>query len=190
MKTLNVIRGMVLATLFTGGLALGTYAEKPAILPAKDIHATLAECIKFPATRAGIDVRGSADVVFVQKPVRVLYYEPGGITYGPGSTVDEIITLAGYTEFLAQGTTVRFADNTKFFSAAVSGTELFCHLDAGYAPVSFVMGNVAYALGLGRGDKVLGEIAERFAGEDLLHDRCIRRYNDSGLPPHHSEQRV
>lgn len=30
-----------------------------------------------------------------QTPVRVLYYEPGGITYGPGSTVDEIITLAG-----------------------------------------------------------------------------------------------
>ena len=27
--------------------------------------------------------------------MRVLYYEPGGITYGPGSTVDEIITLAG-----------------------------------------------------------------------------------------------
>jgi iron complex transport system substrate-binding protein len=30
-----------------------------------------------------------------QDPVRVLYYEPGGITYGPGSTVDEMITLAG-----------------------------------------------------------------------------------------------
>jgi iron complex transport system substrate-binding protein len=30
-----------------------------------------------------------------QTPVRVLYYEPGGVTYGPGSTVDEIITLAG-----------------------------------------------------------------------------------------------
>jgi len=28
-------------------------------------------------------------------PVRVLYYEPGGVTYGSGSTVDEIITLAG-----------------------------------------------------------------------------------------------
>ncbi|HEX4515737.1 MAG TPA: heavy metal-binding domain-containing protein [Polyangiaceae bacterium] len=67
------------------------------------------------------------------------------------AVVSEIKTLAGYTEFLAQGTTVRFADNTKFFSAAVSGTELFCHLDAGYAPVSFVMGNVAYALGIGRG---------------------------------------
>jgi iron complex transport system substrate-binding protein len=30
-----------------------------------------------------------------QKSVRVLYYEPGGVTYGPGSTVDEIIRLAG-----------------------------------------------------------------------------------------------
>ncbi len=67
------------------------------------------------------------------------------------AVVSELRTLSGYTEFLAQGTTVRFADNTKFFSAAVSGTELFCHLDAGYAPVSFVMGNVAYALGIGRG---------------------------------------
>lgn len=67
------------------------------------------------------------------------------------AVVSELRTLAGYTEFLAQGTTVRFADNTRFFSAAVSGTDLFCHLDAGYTPVSFVMGNVAYALGLGRG---------------------------------------
>jgi len=35
------------------------------------------------------------DKVKDQEPVRVLYYEPGGITYGPGSTVDEIIRLAG-----------------------------------------------------------------------------------------------
>ena len=30
-----------------------------------------------------------------QPPVRVLYYEAGGISYGPGSTVDQMITLAG-----------------------------------------------------------------------------------------------
>jgi iron complex transport system substrate-binding protein len=36
-----------------------------------------------------------------QEPVRVLYYEPGGITYGPGSTVDEIITLAGGQNVIA-----------------------------------------------------------------------------------------
>jgi iron complex transport system substrate-binding protein len=35
------------------------------------------------------------DAVAGQEPVRVLYYELGGITYGAGSTVDEIIRLAG-----------------------------------------------------------------------------------------------
>ncbi len=34
--------------------------------------------------------------------VRVLYYETGGITYGPGSTVDEIITLAGGINVIAE----------------------------------------------------------------------------------------
>ena len=37
-----------------------------------------------------------------QEPVRVLYYEPGGVTYGPGSTVDEIIQLAGGTNVIAE----------------------------------------------------------------------------------------
>lgn len=35
-------------------------------------------------------------------PVRVLYYEPGGITYGPGSSVDEIISLAGGINVVAE----------------------------------------------------------------------------------------
>ncbi len=33
---------------------------------------------------------------------RVLYYEPGGITYGPGSTVDAIITMAGGHNVVAE----------------------------------------------------------------------------------------
>lgn len=37
-----------------------------------------------------------------REPVRVLYYEPGGITYGADSTVDEIITLAGGTNVVAE----------------------------------------------------------------------------------------
>jgi iron complex transport system substrate-binding protein len=36
-----------------------------------------------------------------QEPVRVLYYEPGGVTYGPGSTVDQIITMAGGVNVIA-----------------------------------------------------------------------------------------
>ncbi|WP_119066092.1 ABC transporter substrate-binding protein [Aggregatilinea lenta] len=42
------------------------------------------------------------DAVADEDPVRVLYYEPGGITYGPGSTVDEIIQLAGGMNVVAE----------------------------------------------------------------------------------------
>ncbi|NDJ78460.1 MAG: ABC transporter substrate-binding protein [Chloroflexi bacterium] len=37
-----------------------------------------------------------------QNPVRVLYYEPGGISYGAGSTIDEMITLAGGINVVAE----------------------------------------------------------------------------------------
>jgi uncharacterized protein YbjQ (UPF0145 family) len=76
---------------------------------------------------------------------------------GITSVVTELRTLAGYTEFLAQGTGVHPTapqsneGSPHVFSSAASGMELFCHLDAGYRPVRFVMGNIAYALGIGRG---------------------------------------
>jgi uncharacterized protein YbjQ (UPF0145 family) len=71
---------------------------------------------------------------------------------GVTSVVSELRYLAGYTEFLAQGTGVHAeALGAPFFSSAASGMELYCHLDAGYRPVKFVMGNIAYALGVGRG---------------------------------------
>jgi uncharacterized protein YbjQ (UPF0145 family) len=37
------------------------------------------------------------------------------------------------------------------FSTCANGQELFCLLDAGYVPVRFVFGNVAYTIGVGRG---------------------------------------
>lgn len=43
-----------------------------------------------------------AETVAGGDPPRVLYYEPGGITYGPGSTVDAIITLAGGANVVAE----------------------------------------------------------------------------------------
>lgn len=42
------------------------------------------------------------EAVAEYEPVRVLYYEPGGITYGPGSTVDELIALAGGLNVIAE----------------------------------------------------------------------------------------
>jgi uncharacterized protein YbjQ (UPF0145 family) len=38
-----------------------------------------------------------------------------------------------------------------FFTTACSGQDLYCQLDAGYEPRHFVIGNVAYALGVSRG---------------------------------------
>jgi len=73
-------------------------------------------------------------------------------------------TLAGFTEFLAQGTAVHAQQPTNsFFSSAASGIELYCHLDAGYTPVHFVMGNVAFALGVGRG--LMGSVRTLAKGE-------------------------
>lgn len=59
-------------------------------------------------------------------------------------------TLAGFTEFFSQGTAVHTQEQVPFFSTAASGIEMYCHLDAGYRPMKFVMGNIAYALGVGR----------------------------------------
>jgi len=71
-----------------------------------------------------------------------------GVT-GVGS---ELRTMGGFMEFLAQGTGVHGGSQGQpFFSCASSGMQIYCHLDAGYHPMRFAMGNVAYALGLGRG---------------------------------------
>lgn len=70
---------------------------------------------------------------------------------GVSGVTSELKGLSGYTEFLSQGTAVSSQTPVPFFTSSASGTELYCHLDAGYSPRHFVMGNVAYALGIGRG---------------------------------------
>src|SRR5262249_40956639 len=59
---------------------------------------------------------------------------------------------SGLKEFIALGSALKGADyRGPFFTTACSGQDLYCQLDAGYAPRHFVMGNVAYALGVRRG---------------------------------------
>ena len=82
---------------------------------------------------------------------------------GVTGVVSELRTLAGYTEFLSQGTGVHANHQRPFFSTAASGIELYCHMDAGYQPIRFVMGNVAYALGIGRG--IMGSVRTFAQGE-------------------------
>ncbi|MGL4553556.1 MAG: heavy metal-binding domain-containing protein, partial [Gemmataceae bacterium] len=64
----------------------------------------------------------------------------------------DVRTLGGLIEFLAIGSAVHGADHQgPFFSTACSGQDLYCQIDAGYEPRHFVLGNVCYALGIGRG---------------------------------------
>jgi len=102
---------------------------------------------------------------------------------GVTGVVSSISSLGGYTEFLAQGTSVHRDDvsDGSFFSTAASGVELYCHLDTGYAPRKFVMGNVAYALGLGRGiagtvrTLARGEVKEFSSMYNEIRRTCLAR---------------
>ncbi len=72
--------------------------------------------------------------------------------HGVTGVTSDLKQLSGLREFIAIGSTVRGnAYQGPFFTTACSGQDLYCQVDAGYEPRHFVMGNVAYALGVGRG---------------------------------------
>ena len=71
---------------------------------------------------------------------------------GLTGVVSDLRNISNLMEFLAVGSAVKSPDHVgPFFSTACSGQDLFCQIDAGYQPRHFVIGNVAYALGVGRG---------------------------------------
>src|SRR4051794_25944909 len=73
---------------------------------------------------------------------------------GLTGVASELRKLGNLMEFLAIGSSVKTPGSSgagAFFSTACSGQDLFCQIDAGYEPRHFVIGNVAYALGLARG---------------------------------------
>ena len=71
---------------------------------------------------------------------------------GVTGVVSELRSLGGFHEFLSQGTSVHTKiAPARMFSTSASGADLYCHLDAGYQPIRFAMGNIAYALGIGAG---------------------------------------
>lgn len=60
----------------------------------------------------------------------------------------ELRSLAGNSEFLFVGSGVVGNLATKRFTSAGNAQELYCHMDAGYMPIQFVFGNIAYAVGV------------------------------------------
>jgi uncharacterized protein YbjQ (UPF0145 family) len=88
-------------------------------------------------------------------------------TGGKGSTgvTSELIFHPGNVEFLTVGSTVHpeKADEGPNFTTSANAQELFCQWDAGYKPISFVFGNVAYSIGIGK--SFLGGFRELVKGE-------------------------
>ena len=69
----------------------------------------------------------------------------------------------GNTEFLATGSAVMGSHQGGFFTSSFSAEQLFCAMDAGYAPKHFAIGNVAYSIGFGGG--LLGSLRTLTRGE-------------------------
>jgi uncharacterized protein YbjQ (UPF0145 family) len=93
--------------------------------------------------------------------------------HGSGATgvTSELIFHPGNVEFLTVGSTLHHADEMvgSAFTSSSDGQELFCQVDAGYEPLRFVFGNVAYSIGVGRG--ITGGFRQLAKGE-------VRQYSD------------
>lgn len=98
---------------------------------------------------------------------------------GVSGVTSELKTLSGYMEFLSQGTSIGSQGQLPFFTSSASGQELYCHLDAGYRPMHFVMGNVAYALGIGRG--LIGGLRTMAKGEVREYSEMYNRIRHLAL---------
>lgn len=120
-------------------------------------------------TMAGGEVRPVTDVVHegreraFERMVREAEQNGGvGIT----GVSSELIWQGGNVEFLAVGSCIhhegRQAEKLAF-STSADGQELYCQIDAGFMPVSFVFGNVAYSIGIGGG--LLGGLRSLARGE-------------------------
>lgn len=89
---------------------------------------------------------------------------------GASGVTSDLIFHPGNIEFLTVGSAMIKDDGIPgSFTTSADTQELFCQWDAGYMPVSFVFGNVAYAIGIGR--NLFGSIRQLARGE-------VKQYSD------------
>jgi uncharacterized protein YbjQ (UPF0145 family) len=80
--------------------------------------------------------------------------------------------MQGNVEFLSVGSCIHHMENSTPkvpFSSSSNGQELYCLIDCGYVPNKFVMGNVAYSVGLAGG--IFGSLKSLARGE-------VREFSD------------
>ncbi len=93
--------------------------------------------------------------------------------HGITGVTNELRSLKGNIEFLSVASAVHQAEGPPplagVFSTSGNGQELYCQLDAGYQPLQFVFGNVAYSVGVAGG--IFGTLKSMGRGE-------IREFSD------------
>jgi uncharacterized protein YbjQ (UPF0145 family) len=89
--------------------------------------------------------------------------------HGVVGVSSELRNLAGNSEFLFVGSGVIGDESTASFTSAGDAQELYCHMDAGYTPLHFAFGNIAYSVGVVGG--VFGKLKTMVRGE-------IREFSD------------
>lgn len=110
-------------------------------------------------------VKEGRESAFEKMETEARQVDASGVT----SVSSELKTFAGNVEFLATGSAVNGPTPNRFFTTSVDGKAVYCMLDAGYSPVKFVFGNVAYSVGVGGG--LLGSLKSMVRGE-------IREFSD------------
>jgi uncharacterized protein YbjQ (UPF0145 family) len=89
---------------------------------------------------------------------------------GASGVSNELVMHPDNIEFLTVGSGIHRDDGAGgSFTTSADGQELFCQWDAGYQPVSFVFGNVAYSIGVAKG--LLGGLRQMAKGE-------VKQYSD------------
>jgi len=109
---------------------------------------------------------------------------------GITGVTNELRQFHGQTEFLSVASSVHREQGggggggaeTLAFTTSANGQELYCQLDAGFQPIRFVFGNIAYSVGVAGG--VLGGLKSLARGE-------IKEFSDVfNATRHHCLERI
>ncbi|MFC5473913.1 heavy metal-binding domain-containing protein [Paraherbaspirillum soli] len=102
--------------------------------------------------------------------------------HGVVGVTSELRALAGNSEFLFVGSGVLGHSTSRMFTSAGDAQELYCHMDAGYQPIHFAFGNIAYSVGVVGG--ITGTLKTMVRGE-------IKEFSDIfNATRHHALERL
>jgi uncharacterized protein YbjQ (UPF0145 family) len=123
-------------------------------------------------TTIGGEIRAYTDMIkqgremaFNRLKAELQQHQGSGVT----GVSNELVFHGNNIEFLSIGSAVHSATPIGSFTTSADAQELFCQVDAGYQPISFVFGNVAYSIGVA--GHIMANIRQLARGE-------VRAYSD------------